>query len=106
MVGLDVNYKDEQPIIEIVYGQPKIEVTIESFGPTGPQGAKGDAFTYYDFTEEQLAFLKGEKGDPFVYSDFTVEQLEGLRGPKGDIGDTGPKGDPFVYEDFTEAQLE
>lgn len=28
------------------------------------QGDKGDPFTYDDFTEEQLANLKGEKGDP------------------------------------------
>ncbi|MGN1419324.1 MAG: SGNH/GDSL hydrolase family protein [Acutalibacteraceae bacterium] len=35
------------------------------------KGDKGDAFTYADFTAEQLALLKGEKGD------------------KGDKGDTG-----------------
>ena len=29
----------------------------------GAKGDKGDAFTYADFTEEQLAALKGEKGD-------------------------------------------
>lgn len=40
-------------------------------GATGPQGAKGDAFTYADFTQEQLTALKG---------------------PKGDKGDTGAKG--------------
>lgn len=28
------------------------------------KGPKGDAFTYEDFTAEQLAALKGEKGDP------------------------------------------
>ena len=49
--------------------------------------------------------LKGAKGDPFVYSDFTEEQLAALRGPKGEIGERGPKGDPFVYSDFTEEQL-
>ena len=32
-------------------------------GPKGDTGAKGDAFTYSDFTAEQLAALKGEKGD-------------------------------------------
>lgn len=32
-------------------------------GSTGPKGDKGDAFTYSDFTAEQLAALKGEKGD-------------------------------------------
>ena len=78
------------------------------------KGAKGDPFTYSDFTPEQLAALKGPqgeigergpKGDPFVYSDFTPEQLAALKGPKGDIGAQGPKGDPFVYSDFTPEQL-
>ena len=32
-------------------------------GDTGPQGEKGDSFTYNDFTTEQLAALKGEKGE-------------------------------------------
>lgn len=40
-------------------------------GPQGPEGPQGAAFTYADFTAEQLAALKGEKGD------------------KGDKGDTG-----------------
>ena len=30
-------------------------------GITGPKGDKGDPFTYEDFTEEQLAALKGPK---------------------------------------------
>lgn len=47
----------------------------------GATGEKGDAFTYEDFTPEQLAELKGEKGDT------------GETGPKGDKGDTGEKGD-------------
>ena len=70
----------------------------------GPQGEKGDAFRYEDFTQDQLDSLKGEKGDvgpkgdtgekgnPFVYSDFTSEQLESLRGPQGLQGETGPQG--------------
>ena len=33
-------------------------------GEKGDKGDKGDAFTYADFTAEQLAELKGEKGDP------------------------------------------
>ena len=78
------------------------------------KGAKGDPFTYADFTEEQLAALKGPKGDigaqgpkgdPFVYSDFTPEQLAALKGPQGEIGERGPKGDPFIYSDFTPEQL-
>ena len=81
------------------------------------KGAKGDPFTYSDFTPEQLAALKGPKGDigaqgakgdPFTYSDFTPEQLAALRGPigpQGEIGERGPKGDPFIYSDFTPEQL-
>lgn len=60
------------------------------------RGEKGDAFTYADFTAEQLAGLKGPKGDAFTYADFTAEQLAGLKGPKGDA---------FEYSDFTPAQL-
>lgn len=42
-------------------------------------GPKGEAFTFSDFTPEQLASLKGPKGDPGA--DSTVP------GPKGDPGD-------------------
>lgn len=52
----------------------------------GAKGDKGNAFTYSDFTAEQLAALKGEKGDAFTYSDFTAEQLAALKGEKGDTG--------------------
>lgn len=52
-------------------------------GAKGDRGEKGDAFTYADFTAEQLAALKGEKGD-------TGET--GPQGPKGDTGETGPQG--------------
>ena len=55
----------------------------------GPKGDKGDAFTYSDFTAEQLVSLKGEKGDT---------------GPKGDTGSQGPKGDPgdSVHSDWNQ----
>ena len=83
-------------------------------GDQGDQGPKGDAFTYSDFTPEQLESLKGPKGergpkgekgpqgiqgpagpkgDAFTYNDFTEDQLAALKGPKGDKGDRGPKGD-------------
>lgn len=80
----------------------------------GPlQGAKGEtgaAFTYEDFTPEQLAALKGEKGEAgkdgekgekgdkgetgaaFTYADFTPEQLAALKGEKGDSGQNGTDG--------------
>ena len=48
--------------------------------------ATGAAFTYDDFTEEQLAALKGPKGDAFTYDDFTEEQLAALKGQAGKDG--------------------
>jgi ribosome-associated translation inhibitor RaiA len=53
----------------------------------GEKGDKGDAFTYDDFTADQLTALKGDKGDAFTYDDFTTEQLAALKGEKGDKGD-------------------
>ena len=54
-------------------------------GAQGLKGDKGDAFTFEDFTPEQLASLKGEKGDTGA---------QGLKGDKGDKGGKGDKGDP------------
>ena len=50
-------------------------------GPAGPKGDTGDAFTYQDFTPQQLAGLKGDTGDT------------GPQGVKGDTGESGAKGD-------------
>ena len=47
------------------------------------KGEKGDAFTFEDFTSEQIESLRGERGEPFRYEDFTSEQLESLRGEDG-----------------------
>lgn len=49
-------------------------------GAVGAQGPKGD-------TGEQ-----GPKGDAFTYADFTAEQLGDLKGPKGDTGAQGEAG--------------
>ena len=65
-------------------------------GIQGPAGPKGDAFTYSDFTSEQLESLKGPKGD---------KGATGERGPQGEQGIQGPKGDAFTYNDFTPEQL-
>ena len=50
-------------------------------GKDGPQGPPGKAFTYDDFTPEQLAELTGPEGP------------QGPRGPQGPQGVQGPKGD-------------
>lgn len=87
------------------------------------KGEKGDPFTYEDFTEEQLAALKGEKGDTGEKGETgeTGPQgpvgATGSQGAKGDTGEKGEKGDrgeqgpegqaghDFTYEDFTPQQL-
>ena len=51
------------------------------------KGETGAAFTFDDFTPEQLAQLKGEKGDPFEYEDFTDEQIEALKKPAIDAAE-------------------
>lgn len=75
-------------------------------GPAGPQGETGERGPKGETGD------KGDKGDAFTYSDFTKEQLEGLRGPqgiqgpkgeKGDTGDTGPKGEKGDKGDTGEA---
>ena len=77
----------------------------------GPQGPKGDPFTYDMFTEAQLAALvgpqgprgpEGPKGDPFTYDMFTEQQLDELVGMQGP---EGPQGQAFTYDMFTEEQL-
>ena len=80
-------------------------------GPAGPKGDKGDAFTYNDFTEDQLAALKGPKGDKGEKGEQGIQGPQGeqgIQGPQGEQGIQGPKGDKgdaFKYSDFTEDQL-
>ena len=74
-------------------------------GASGPQGIKGDtgaAFTFDDFTPEQLASLKGDTGDTGktgAKGDTGATGATGNTGSKGDTGDTGPKGDTGVGSD-------
>ena len=68
-------------------------------GDQGPQGVKGDQGIQGPQGEQGPQGLQGPKGDAFTYSDFTPEQLAALTGPigptgpKGDKGDTGSQGD-------------
>ena len=55
----------------------------------GDQGEKGDKG---DTGEQGIQGEKGEKGDAFTYEDFTHEQLIALKGDKGDKGDKREKG--------------
>ena len=61
-------------------------------GPIGPKGDKGDAFTYSDFTEDQLASLKGPKGDQGEKGATGERGPQGEQGIQGPIGETGPAG--------------
>ena len=58
-------------------------------GEQGIQGLKGDKGDKGDTGE------KGEKGDAFTYEDFTPEQLVLLKGEQGEKGDKGDKGDEY-----------
>ena len=50
-------------------------------GKKGDKGDKGDAFTYEDFTAEQLESLKGEKGDDgndYVLTESDKQEIAGM----------------------------
>lgn len=74
-------------------------------GEKGDTGEKGAAFTYDDFTPEQLAALKGEKGDKGDTGEKGEQGIQGVQGEQGEQGVQGEKGDAFTYEDFTAEQL-
>ena len=71
------------PDLTNYYNKTEIDTKFDKVG-TGEKGDKGDAFTYEDFTPEQLAALKGEKGD------------KGDKGEKGDKGDKGDQGEQGI----------
>ena len=53
----------ETPEIKVKMETPEIDASLMSV-LKGPKGDKGDAFTFEDFTEEQLAQLQGRDGEP------------------------------------------
>lgn len=65
-------YSDNTPTV--IAGQQGPKGDQGETGPQGPKGDTGDAFTYADFTPEQL------------------KELTGPQGPKGDQGETGAQG--------------
>lgn len=104
-------------------GTPHVAVTTSgtneaknfAFAFTGLKGEQGLHGERGERGEQGLPGKTGEKGDPFKYSDFTEEQLAALKGPKGEKGDTGAqgeqgiqgvKGDPFTSDDFTTDEIE
>ena len=90
--------------------ETEVNALISAFYKEHKDELKGEPFTYADFTDEQLLFLKGEPGkdgkdgqdgqDGTVsFDELTDTQKAMLKGDKGD------KGDPFEYSDFTAEQL-
>lgn len=79
-VSVAASGEDTAKVFAFSFGIPK--------GEQGEKGEKGAAFTYDDFTEEQLAALKGEKGadGTMSFEDLTDEQKESLKGSDGADG--------------------
>lgn len=59
----------------------------------GDKGDKGDAFTFADFTPEQLALLVGPKGDVGEIGPQGPQGEVGIQGERGEIGPQGPQGE-------------
>ena len=94
------NYYDKQEVDSKVQAvtaevEAKVSTVTGQKGDPGPQGDKGDPFTYADFTPDQLAALKGPKGDQGIQGvagERGPQGLQGVAGQKGDTGETGPQG--------------
>ena len=76
------------PIINVDHETGQIVITTSEGSSTISfnelKGEKGDT---------GLQGIKGDTGEAFTFDDFTPEQLASLKGATGDIGATGPKGD-------------
>ncbi len=62
-------------------------------GADGATGAKGDKGDKGDPGEAGPQGIQGERGAAFTYEDFTAEQLAALKGEKGDKGEPGVGGE-------------
>jgi hypothetical protein len=80
-------------------------------GEKGDKGDKGDPFIYSDFTQEQLALLKGDKGDKGdkgeqgEKGDTGEQGIQGIQGEQGPKGDTGEQGDKGSDANVTETNI-
>ena len=90
----DASHEHEPAEIKFADGQSlQDKVDNGTFkGDKGDQGEKGDAFTYADFTPEQLAALKGEKGDKGDAGEQGPQGIQGEQGPQGAVGPAGADG--------------
>lgn len=83
-IDLERTQEDDGTIVTITRkdGTQKSETLRGEKGEKGDKGDKGDS----------IKGDKGDKGDAFTYEDFTPEQLASLKGEKGDKGDDGING--------------
>lgn len=76
-------------VADVVLNAETVEVTVAiTEGTAGKDGEKGEK------GEQGERGEKGEKGDAFTFADFTPEQLASLKGEKGERGEKGDKGEP------------
>lgn len=79
-------------VADVTLNAETVEVTVAiTEGTAGKDGINGkDGID----GEKGERGEKGEKGDAFTFDDFTPEQLASLKGEKGERGEKGEKGDP------------
>ena len=119
-INVTVNRPVREVAVSVNHGPnitPYQEALIAGFQGTREQwlaSLKGAAFTFADFTEEQLNNLR-IPGTPFTFADLTEEQKLELRGapllwqdltPEMKAEIQGEDGLDFTFEDFTPEQLE
>lgn len=80
---IEVTETDKEYIIHITDANSDDEIKL----PKGGSGSNSP-INFEDLTPEQKAMLKGEKGDAFTYDDFTEEQILDLKGTDGIDGVT------------------
>ena len=70
--------------------QTNVEQAIDAIDANDIPFQDGETFQQ-KYDNGELKGQTGDKGDPFVFSDFTEEQLASLKGEKGDKGETRRK---------------
>lgn len=97
--GISVTHSWEGTVLKVTSASGTASADLKGekgdTGPKGDKGERGEAFTYSDFTAEQLKALtgpKGEKGDTGEQGPKGNTGEKGAKGDKGDTGATGPAG--------------